>query len=44
MEVIEFGIAIEIKDLQPENALLPIEVTESGIVIEVKELQPENAP
>jgi len=34
---------IEVKELQPENALLSMEVIESGIIIEVKELQSSNA-
>jgi hypothetical protein len=37
------GIAILVKELQSENAHLPMLVTLSGIVMLVKELQPENA-
>ena len=34
---------IDVRDEQPENALLPIEVTLFGIVIEERDEQPENA-
>ena len=37
------GIVIEVKPVQPENALPPMFITPSGIVIEVKLAQPENA-
>jgi hypothetical protein len=37
MLVTEFGIVIELREVQPENAPSPIDVTEFGIVIEVKE-------
>ena len=37
------GIVIEVKPVQPENALSPMFVTLSGIVTEVKSVQPENA-
>jgi hypothetical protein len=37
MLVTLLGIVIEVKDLQPEKARLPILVTLLGIVIEVKE-------
>jgi hypothetical protein len=30
---------IEVRDLQSDNAMFPIDVTLSGIVIEIKELQ-----
>ena len=39
----ELGITTEVKPLQQEKALLPIEVTELGITTEVKPLQPEKA-
>ena len=35
---------IELSNLQPENAHLPIEVTPSGMLIEVSEEHPRNAP
>ena len=38
------GIINDVRLLQPENALPPIEVTLLGIAIEVKLLQSENAP
>ena len=43
MLVTLFGIVMEVKLLQPENAAPPMLVTLSGIVMEVKLLQPENA-
>jgi hypothetical protein len=36
-------MVIEVKPVQPENALKPILVTLLGMVIEVKPVQPENA-
>ena len=36
-------MVIDVKPLQPVNALEPIEVTELGMVIDVKPLQPSNA-
>ena len=39
MLVTESGIIIEVKTLQPENALFPMLVTELPIVTEVKTLQ-----
>ncbi len=36
MEVTESGIVNEVRLLQPENALFPIEVTELGIVNEIR--------
>ena len=43
MLVTPSGIVIEVKPVQPENALPPMLVTPSGIVIEVRPVQPENA-
>ena len=34
---------IDVKELQPEKAALPMLVTELGILMEVKELQSEKA-
>lgn len=39
--VIEFGIVIEVSDVQLWKAVLPIEVTESGMVIEERDSQPK---
>ena len=43
MLVTEFGMAIEVRLEQPENALLPMLVTEFGMAIEARLLQPKNA-
>ena len=43
MRVALFGIVIDVKPLQPENALSPMLVTPFPIVTDVKPLQPENA-
>ena len=40
MEVTLFGMVIEVKPLQPENAQSPIEVTPVGMVTEVNPLRP----
>ena len=37
------GMVIEVREEQPENALLPMLVTLFGMVIEVRPVQPENA-
>ena len=42
MLVTLFGIVIEVKPVQPENALPPMLVTLLGIVTEVKAVQSEN--
>ena len=39
-----FGIVMEVRAEQPENALDPMLVTLFGIVMEVRAEQPENAP
>ena len=44
MEVMLFGMVTEVKPLQPENALHPMEETPLGMVTDVKPLQLENAP
>ena len=44
MLVTDFGILIDVRELQPEKAELPMLVTEFGILMEVKELQPKKAP
>jgi hypothetical protein len=38
------GTTIWRKDVQPSNALVPIDTTESGIVISCKEVHSKNAP
>ena len=43
MEVMEFGMSIEEREEQPENAESPISVIEERIVMEVREEQPEKA-
>ena len=40
MEVTLFGMVIEVKPVQPENAPPPMEVMLLGMVIEVKPVQP----
>ena len=40
MEVTLFGMVIEVKPVQPENAPPPMEVMLFGMVIEVKPVQP----
>ena len=37
MNVIEFGIVIEARELQYDNTNYPIDVTEFGIVIETRD-------
>ena len=43
MEVTPLPMVTEVRPLQPEKALLPMEVTLSGIVTEVRPLQPLKA-
>ena len=43
MLVTELGILMEVKELQPWKAWLPMLVTELGMLMEVKALQPEKA-
>ena len=43
MLVMPLGIVIEVKAIQPANALFPMLVTLFGIVIEVKPVQSANA-
>ena len=40
MLVTESGVVTDCKDLQPQNALLPMLVTESGMVTDCKDEQP----
>ena len=44
MMVTLFGMVIDVKLEQPQNASLPIHVTLSGMVTDVKLEQPINAP
>jgi hypothetical protein len=39
----ELGMSIEVKPVQPQNALISMDVTELGMSIEVKPVQHENA-
>ena len=41
IDVTEAGIVIDVKPVQPWNALPPIDLTKAGILIDVKPVQPE---
>ena len=43
MVVTELEMVMEVREVQPENALFPMLVTDSGMVMEVRPEQPENA-
>ena len=44
MLVTDFGILIDVRELQPEKAELPMLVTELGISMNVKALQSRKPP